>query len=788
MKRILYAVTLLSMGSIMGCERIDNEITDIENRVDIIEDALIKSIDEQIEGINNSIGDLRSVDTELDGYIKNLEETTSDLQTRINTADGEIKRVEEELGEDIKEVSVAFDEFKGDVKQFIDDTNDQIGNLREEDKTLSGKIDALETYLITEISNTKTWAEETFATLEQYSEIQRVISRIKEDIENINTAIGELEKRLNEKIEKDIQDAIDALRTELSADYGAKIEDAVRDVTGAYTEAIATAKSDITTAYTKAIDDAINASESSMKSWVNETLADGYYDIAAIDAKLSVLEDALTKAYTDADAALAKQIEAQRAALNQAKEDLTAAYQEAIKEAIDTNNGVINKKIADAIKATMDKVDARLAVIDNVIAAIRKDIEKIKEDIADIQSSIADIETQIDGINSSIDTLENVDATLQQLIDALETEADNLQKQLEANADADAATKQALETEITNIKSLIAALQAKDAELAQQIEDLRSYVDGEIDANEDWANATFATLAQYAAMQQELADVKVLIEQYKSDITAAYTKAIENAIKSSESSMKSWVNETLADGYYDIAAIDAKLSVLEDALTKAYTDADAALAKQIEAQRAALNQAKEDLTAAYQEAIKEAIDTNNGVINSAIASAVATAQSALQTQIDDINSMIANIENRLSELETNFVNRIQSFIYIPEYSDGKATMNYTSKSATLDFIISPATVVPMVKSAFDVDNNVIKAFVRYTKTRAVGDAIQLKVESMAVGNDGLFTLTILENGLSEEFWKGSTEAIIYVHIADGNNDIISNPIPLIASGYVGDGE
>ena len=515
MKRILYAVTLLSMGSIMGCERIDNEITDIENRVDIIEDALIKSIDEQIEGINNSIGDLRSVDTELDGYIKNLEETTSDLQTRINTADGEIKRVEEELGEDIKEVSVAFDEFKGDVEQFIDDTNDQIGNLRNADETLSGKIDALETYLITEISNTKTWAEETFATLKQYDEIQRVISRIKEDIGDINTAIGELEKNLNKKIEDDIKRAIDALRTELSADYGAKIEAEVVAVTNAYTQAIDTAKSDITTAYTKAIDD---------------------------------------------------------------------------------------------------------------------------------------------------------------------------------------------------------------------------------------------------------------------------------AIKSSESSMKSWVNETLADGYYDIAAIDAKLSALEDALTTAYTDADAALAKQIEAQRAALNQAKADLTAAYQEAIKEAIDTNNGVINSAIASAVATAQSALQTQIDDINSMIANIENRLSELETNFVNRIQSFIYIPEYSDGKATMNYTSKSATLDFIISPATVVPMVKSAFDVDNNVIKAFVRYTKTRAVGDAIQLKVESMAVGNDGLFTLTILENGLSEEFWKGSTEAIIYVHIADGNNDIISNPIPLIASGYVGDGE
>lgn len=111
-------------------------------------------------------------------------------------------------------------------------------------------------------------------------------------------------------------------------------------------------------------------------------------------------------------------------------------------------------------------------------------------------------------------------------------------------------------------------------------------------------------------------------------------------------------------------------------------------------------------------------------------------------------------------------------------------MEYNSRKTTLDFIVTPVSVVQDLKAAFDADNNVIRAYVRYTKTRAVADAIEQSVESMTIGTDGLFTLTIAENGLSEEFWKGNEEAIIYIYISDGNNDIISDTIPLIAVGYL----
>ena len=275
-------------------------------------------------------------------------------------------------------------------------------------------------------------------------------------------------------------------------------------------------------------------------------------------------------------------------------------------------------------------------------------------------ASIASVEQQIAAINSSLDDLEAVDVAIEALIENLQTEAADLQQQLEANATADAATKQALEAEIEALKALIADLQAKDAELDQQIAGLQTYVDTEIDATEDWVEATFATLTQYEGVQAEMAAVKALIEQNKTDITAAYTEAIATAIANSEASMKQWVNETLAQGYYDVAAIDGKLAALDTKVDSL----DEALTEKLAAQQAALEQAKSELTAAYTEAITTAIEDNNGVIDAAIAEAVQdaldtvdaklatinTAIADLQSQIDAINSTIATIEQQITAI------------------------------------------------------------------------------------------------------------------------------------------
>ena len=509
-------------------------------------------------------------------------------------------------------------------------------------------------------------------------------------------------------------------------------------------------KTDLTSAYTKAIKEAIAQSETSMKAWVNKLLAEGYYNIAEIDGKLAALKTMIE----ESDAALAEQLKEQKEALEQAKKDLTAAYKRAIEDAIDSNSGAINEAIAKAVQEATEKVNVKLALIEGAIADIRKEIGLLTE-------RITSVEEQIKLINASINELKAMDVELKDLIDALVSTP-------EGDSSAE-------------LMAFIKALQAKDADLEKKISDLKAYIDGKI-TTKDWAEATFATLAQYEAVQKEIAAIKALIEQNKTDLTSAYTKAIKEAIAQSETSMKAWVNKLLAEGYYDIADIDAKLEALEADLA----DADAELAKDIKDQQAALEQAKKDLTAAYEAAIKKAIE-DGGVINDAIADAIAEATNNLQSEIDGIKAEITSIKSRIEALEKNFANRIQSLTFVPQYSDGNILMDHAnSRTTQAHFRISPASIAKLISA----EN--VTAFARYTydpTTRAFVPEFPLSVMSVTSDDSGVIEVNLKEdsnNLFDPEFWNGDKEAVVYIRITDDNgNDVVSEAIPMIAHNYVG---
>lgn len=247
-----------------------------------------------------------------------------------------------------------------------------------------------------------------------------------------------------------------------------------------------------------------------------------------------------------------------------------------------------------------------------------------------ISTAIAPISEQITAINSSIDDLKAVDTALDGYIDALETKV----TELESTATAE---------EITAVKSAIETLKAKDTELEGKITTLEIYVNTELSATEDWAEATFATLAQYAEIQSEISNIKTTLT------TLVDTTELSTAISTSESGMKAWVNETLADGYYTIAEIDTKLTDLETKLA----GADDTLEATIEEQKTALATAKTELTTAYTTAINEAITENNGVINTKIATDIATAKADLQTQINSIITELATIKADIQANKTD---------------------------------------------------------------------------------------------------------------------------------------
>ena len=677
-KKIIFVLTAAVAILFASCDKYDQDIRDIEDRLDKIEGTSLTTIDRQITAINGSIDDLKVVDAELKGYIESLQNTAADLQSQIDATNTEIENVKKEMGDEIDAVEQSLlnklDNLKATLEGELATIKANIETLKAKDTELEGRIAALETYVDTQLQGTKDWANATFATLAQYEEIQGTIAGIKGDIAAINTAIANLETRINEKIATDIKAAIDALRAELGADYAAKIEAATEAVTSAYTAAIATAKDDIEAAYTKAIADAIAASEAAMKEWVNGELQKVYSDISALRIELEALA---ASAATDEE--LAAAVTAQQAALEQAKKDLTAAYEAAIKKAIEDNNGKISAEIAAAVKTAQDNLQVQ-------IDAINSEIEKIKARL-DI------IEADINSIKQQIDDLKGVDAELKGYIESLQNTANDLQSKIDATNDALAVLESDLEGRIT----------ASEQKVLDELKTVKTALEG------------------------QLATIKETITTLTSRLTIIEGKIVQlfNAID--ECATQEDVNEVkqnLATVQSDMAAMKVAIKDLQDRM-----------------------------------------DTVEGEVDS------------LQTAVD-------NLESRIEALEKNFANRIQSLVFVPQYSDGKILMDYTGRTTQAHFRISPATIAKLI----EVKN--VKAFARYTNdptTRAYEPEFPLVVVSVTGDETGMLEVNLKEdseNLFDTDFWAGKKEAVIYIQITDENgNNVVSDAIPMMAHGY-----
>ena len=268
----------------------------------------------------------------------------------------------------------------------------------------------------------------------------------------------------------------------------------------------------------------------------------------------------------------------------------------------------------------------KLFLLVAVVAMLLPSCQKIEDAINALDNRVTElegekipsIEQQIESINTSIADLEAVDIVLKEQIEELEK--------------SDKATAE----EIAN-------LQTKDAELELMIKTLQEYVNSLNQSTKDWISATFATLEQFNSLSIELADLKTLLENYKN---SAATN-LSNAISTLESSMKQWVNEQLSN-YYTIAQIDAKITALEQQIQNGDNEE---LINEINSLKSSLQTLKSELTTAYQKAITDAINTNNGVISAKIAEEIATVNQRITNEINTINSRLDDIESRLDALE-----------------------------------------------------------------------------------------------------------------------------------------
>jgi len=380
-----------------------------------------------------------------------------------------------------------------------------------------------------------------------------------------------------------------------------------------------------------------------------------------------------------------------------------------------------------------------LSLLCIVSCAKQSDFDALKGRVDSLESDkISTIEQQITSINNTIVSLLQADSKLLEQISDL--------KEMDSE----------LARELTE----------KEQALSKRIDELKTYVDTQIKDCRSWASGTFSTLEQYQQTCDSLATIRQSITSLKTELT----QAISSAITASETSMKSWVNEQLT-GYWTIAETQAKL----DALKKAQEDGDEDLAEDIAELQTALETAKTNITAAYEQAISDAITSNNGIINAKIASEIQTATQALNSRITSLENRMSNIESRLSELEDkvnnlldNAIKSIQSIHIIPEVVGGGIFMP-VGRTARVNFEIFPYSAAEAIAS---VGETALSMSAVYTSTKSSVRFIDIPILSESYSN-GFFSIVVDGYNLSEEFYNGQIGASARL-LVSGSTDTYSS--------------
>lgn len=364
------------------------------------------------------------------------------------------------------------------------------------------------------------------------------------------------------------------------------------------------------------------------------------------------------------------------------------------------------------------------------------DIEDINNRLNAIENTkIASINEQISSIENSIQLLTNVDNELNSYID-------NLEKSIEEGNER-----------VDSIITVIDELKIVDKAIEDRITTLQSYIDGELSANKAWAEATFATLDQFNALAKEITTLKSYVDNTYNSLS--------NSITDLETSMQSWVNEKLT-GYYTIAEIDAKLAVMK----KENTDVDNEIKEDVNALQRDLTTAKSELTTGYQNAIAEAINSNNGVINAKIAK-----------EIETVNDKIANLEKRLNDIESRLtavedaIEQMKALNITFNITEDKAVM--AGASVFIEYTISGGDAETVVEawgdggwSAMVVSENVTKGKIKVTAPKGATNGKVVVLATSGAGGVKMKTLYFTEgiltniNDTYEVEWEANALAVV----------------------------
>ncbi len=401
MKKLLYIVPLLLGMALTSCY--DEDIENINSRLDAIENTQIATISQQITSINNSILLLNGTDKELKDYITGLEAEAESLQTQLTATNAKIDEVEQEIWAAISsekaDVLAELEAFRKDTTTRLEEIDATIAELKAADGDMSAQIEALEAEAQTleaklaetntKIDNVKNELSETISTEKAniLAELEAFKATVNGELDAIKAVLETL-KAKDVELEQQIADLKEYVDSEITAtEDWAKATFATLEQYNAVVSTIATIEGTI---------EGLNESIVALETRINDKIAkDIETACATLSADLKKAIEEVTEEYT--------------AAIATATEEITAAYTAKLESAISTLETSMKEWVNEQLTAystivdTEAKITALQSEMDGKLAAQKTYLEALVNSLSSsVTTDITAIRKQIEEINEAI--------------------------------------------------------------------------------------------------------------------------------------------------------------------------------------------------------------------------------------------------------------------------------------------------------------------------------------------------------------------------------------------------
>ena len=663
---------------------IASEVAALSEDIAAVSDALKTAKGE----INDAIADLddkKADKTAVDAAVKtatdaiaalkaDLEAAKGDLEAEIESVKAEIADAQEQLNSKIDGVDAKAEELHNTILAL----SDYLKTLEAKVNELKGTLDALSEYLPTieaKVAELKGTLDALSDHLEgREAEVDAKLNELHATLLALSDHLEEYEATTDFKL-VELQGSLAALSVYLE-EYEASVDAKFKEILNTF--------------------DSLDGFLDEKFAALEATDTDLYKEIEGIRVVLTALNNLLTDeaaARMAEDNALYELIGTSVTALNNLIADLAAedeaiyAEIDGVRQAFTTLNNLLADEVADRTAedaAIYELIGTSVTALNNLIADLAAEDDAIYVEMENIRTYIAQV------YNSLSYDIKAVDAALQAHIAAFEAYKAQMKETVENLYKNDDAISERLAMHTDKLAKIIdakvAELQAADEEIWTKINSLEESLSQAINyllaEMEDKDAALYTKISEeveaiYRELQTNITQVNNLVTDLQEEVSELANRVLENenAIAALEAAVEMLTDWALAhqDEYDDLVQLVTKHVADLTALIEDLQVEDGAIYEYIGETATNLNNLIADANARMDE-IEGVIEQNYNTTGAAIG--------ALSNLINDIQADLNDRVSANEEAIKKLFERVQSLVYVPDYSDHKATIDWAMIATT----------------------------------------------------------------------------------------------------------